>query len=104
MIKLHYFLINNLEALDSLFKIEMFNRLVIIHIFFIFYDINKSMKAGSVPNHILNKISLHTNKHFKCFTGFLISLKESLGSNLDNGHLVDDDVGGCCLVSKEKKK
>ena len=59
--KLRYFLINNLEALDSLFKIEMFNRLFLIHIFFIFYAINKSMKAGFVPNHILNKIPPHTN-------------------------------------------
>ena len=47
------------------------------------------------------------SKPFKCFTGFLICLEESLASSLGNGFLdddADDDGGGCCDGSGEKQK
>ena len=53
------------------------------------------------------------SKHFKYFTGFLISLSDSLGRNLGDGSLddgtlddgtLDDDGGGCRDGSEEKKQ
>ena len=44
------------------------------------------------------------SKHFKYFTGFLISLRDSLGCNLGDGTLLDNDGGGCCNGSEERKQ
>ena len=44
------------------------------------------------------------NRHLKYFLGFLISLNESLGCNLDGGLLDDDGGGGCCNGSEKVKE
>ena len=38
------------------------------------------------------------------FTGYLISLRGSLGSNLGDGTLLDGDDGGGCFDGSEERK